>query len=121
MKIDIVRSVIAVIIAALIGWGLSLIPDASPYSLYTGLGGGLACALMLFLGIGCDYPDSRMGVNIKMLSMLFMAVAIVLNVVLSFFEFSTAAYCIPCGLLLVVYLLAFNGLYKAANATGSRE
>ena len=76
---------------------------------------------MLFLGIGCDYPDSRMGVNIKMLSMLFMAVAIVLNVVLSFFEFCTAAYCIPCGLLLLVYLLAFNGLYKAANATGSRE
>lgn len=113
MKINVFRAILMAVLAALVGYGCYEISDTDPRRIITAVAVGLVTFVTSSAASAVDYLDGRIGVSIKLVSGIFVAIGIVMNVIFAFFEYNIPLFVICNGVLLVLYLLIAQGLYKS--------
>lgn len=111
MKIDFVKSLIAIAVSALITYGLYSIGE-NENKLLLSTGSIIFLALTLTVAIGVNFKFPRTTSNIRVVSGIFFIIALASNIIFSFFNFSTPSYVIANGILLLIYILIVYSIYK---------
>lgn len=113
MKIDLVRTIVAICIGALLGWGFYAMAQDSMNGQPLGFAIGIETAL---LGIGLvdieyeEYP--RSGTMIRATCALGTLVLLVLNAIYAYTGVNTSFYILN-GIISLILLLTVNGIYKS--------
>lgn len=115
MKIDIVKTIIAIALSALIAYACYSISNYDSLRWIVTIGAFIAIGVPLFLALGATTSNPRGSVLLSVTSWVVALVMIGTNVVFAFCEFSTPAYIITNGIILLVYLLIYRSLYKQDN------
>jgi len=114
MKINPVFALIAFAISALAGYGFFTWNGGEPYQVLITIGGGLTIFLPL-AGLLALTSDGHGSVgNIRALSVVFLFVEIIVNIVFSIVDMRTpTAYIIVNGILVLVYILIGYAVIRA--------
>lgn len=115
MKINIVTSIIATAIAALLGYAVYSVAGDNQYAETAFAASGIAFAICLILGIGVSYEDTRKGISLRVLSILSVIIMAVSQFAFAYFGIHISSYICVNGIILLLYLLVFYGVYKAAQ------
>jgi hypothetical protein len=104
MKINFVQTLIAIAISLFIAYGLYSFNDSeNKILLSTGSFVFLATALVMSIGVSFNLP--RTTTNIRVVSGIFFAIALLSNLIFSFINFSVPSYVIINGILFSVFIL----------------
>lgn len=103
MKPNVFLSSIAITIACLSGYLLSSISDSADGITFA-IGGGLCSGLTLIPAIGIEYTRPRIGLNIRILSLLSFIVLLAINICFVAFDGSMKFYIISIGLAASIYV-----------------
>lgn len=113
MKVDIIRTVIAVLLGALIGWGYYAMTGDAVSQRPLGFVMGTEAALACFALFGISYEDrQRSGMMIRTACGTGLAILLVMNGIYAWTGVNTSFYVLN-GILALIVLLAVNGAYKA--------
>lgn len=112
MKINFVQTIIAIAVSLLIAYGLYSFHD-SENKILLSVGSFVFLAPTLVLTIGTSFEFSRTTTNIRVVSGIFFAVALISNLVFTFLNFSVPIYVITNGILLLVFILITYSINKA--------
>ncbi len=112
MKCDILKTIIAVALAALFAYACYSICDYESVRLLLTIGSFVAIGLPLVMALGFTSEDERGSVLLRVTSWVVSIIQIVSNIVFAFFEFSTPWYIILNGMILLIFALIYRGLYK---------
>lgn len=112
MKIDFVKTIIAVAIGCLIAYGLYTVCEYDNLRwLLTSIGGGILSLLLVF-SIGIKPKAERTAVMVSTLSIVLFFICGVVNFGFAFFNFSKPLFIIVNGIILLIYALIVQGMYK---------
>ncbi len=101
MKINIVLTLIAVLLGALIGYAFY----AAGASLMVTIGGGVLCTLFLAGGMGLSYERyPRTSMLLKITSICAFLLMLVLNIICGVLDAGTAPYVITNGLITLLFV-----------------
>ncbi len=112
MKINFVQTIIAIAVSLLIAYGLYCFHD-SENKILLSAGSFVVLAVTLIITIGASFELPRTTTNVKVVSGIFFAVALISNIVFTFVSFSVPLYVITNGILLLVYILIAYSINKA--------
>lgn len=112
MKCDILKTIIAVALAALCAYACYSICDYESVRLLLTIGSFVAIGTPLVMALGFTSEDERGSVLLRVTSWVVSIIQIVSNIVFAFFEFSTPWYIILNGVILLIFALIYRGLYK---------
>jgi len=114
MKLNIIPSIIALAASALFAYGIYSWCHYTDLNLLVSIMGGICIALTAGACLGVSLPNSRTSLNVKVLSGVFAAVFIIINVIFCCIEsFAAPAYIIINGILLLIWLLGAYFISKA--------
>lgn len=112
MKLNVVQTIIAIAISGLISYGLYSFHD-SENKIVLSLGSFVFLATTLVIAIGVNFEQPRTTTNIRVVSGIFFTIALISNLLFSFFTFSTPSYIITNGILLLIFVLTAYSINKA--------
>jgi len=112
MKINLVQTIIAIAVSALIAYGLYNFHDGENQILLS-VGSFVFLASTLVLTIGTSFQLPRTTTNVRVVSGIFFAVALISNLIFTFIAFSIPSYVITNGILLLVFILIAYSINKA--------
>lgn len=113
MKINLIPSLIALAISALIAYALYSFCKTEGHELLLAIIGGISMFLPLATCFGVRFPESRTSTNIAVIGGVFFGIMLVAGLVFAFVQFSTPALIIVDGLLLLIFLLCVYTVAKA--------
>lgn len=114
MKFNVINTVIAVILSALLSYLCFSISSYESVRTLITVGSFLTIGVSLVASLGVKVPDyPRTSVLLKTVSSIFAALIVCDNIVFSFFDFSVPFYVILTGILLVVFLLVYSSVFNA--------
>ena len=115
MKVNPIFLLISFAIAFLAGYGFFTANSGEIFQLLVTIGAGILIFITLSGIIAIQSAGGRGGVgNIRALSVVFLIISIIVNVIFSFITIVTpAAYIITNGILFLVYLLIGYSVYRA--------
>jgi len=112
MKINFVQTIIAIAVSLLIAYGLYSFHD-SENKILLSAGSFVFLAITLILTIGTSFELPRTTTNVRVISGIFFAVALISNLIFTFIAFSIPSYVITNGILLLVFILIAYSINKA--------
>ena len=112
MKVHPVNLLAAFVMSALITYGLSIM-DSNVIKVAMGIGSFVFFASTLGVSIGITFTSARTGVNVKVVSMVFFVIALIMNLAWAYFTFSQASYVITVGIAFLLYVVVANAIYRA--------
>ena len=112
MKIDTFRSIIAVVISALLSYAFYELCDYERVQLVITTGSFLTIGITSMFALAVSVEHQRSSVMLKALSSTTFFIEIAMNGIFAFFDFSIPAYIIINGLILVVFALIYNSIYR---------
>lgn len=112
MKINFVQTIIAIAVSALIAYGLYHYHN-NENQMLLGIGSFVFLSVTLALSIGVNFEQPRTTTNIRVVSGIFFAVALISNLIFNFLSFSKASYVITNGILILIYSLIAYSINKA--------
>lgn len=112
MKIDIVKSFFAVVISALLAFTCYEICSHANYKNFIATASFITIGITAVLTFGVSAKQERSSMMLKALSSTTFFIEIATNVIFALFKFSTPAYIIINGLILVVFALIYSSIYK---------
>ena len=104
MKINFVQTIIAIAVSLLIAYGFYSF-HSSENKILLSAGSFMFIATTLVLSIGTSFQLPRTTANIRLVSGIFFAVALISNLIFTFIAFSVPSYVITNGILLLVFIL----------------
>lgn len=104
MKINFVPTIIATAVSLLIAYGLYSFHD-SENKILLSAGSFVFLATTLVMSIGASFELQRTTTNIKVVSGIFFAIALIGNLIFTFVNFSVPSYVIINGILILVFIL----------------
>ena len=104
MKINFVQTIIAIAVSLLIAYGFYSFHD-SENKILLSAGSFVFLAITLILTIGTSFELPRTTTNVRVVSGIFFAVALISNLIFTFIAFSIPSYVITNGILLLVFIL----------------
>ncbi len=112
MKINLVKTVIAIAISLLIAFGFfSFYKGENKFLLSSG--SFIFLMLTLIMAVGIKFELSRTNTNLKVVSGIFFVIALISNIAFSFSKFSVPIYIIVNGILLLVFVFIAYSIFKA--------
>jgi hypothetical protein len=111
MKINPVQTIIAIAVGLLIAYGLHSFHNGENKMLLS-VGSLVFLAATLTLTIGANFVNSRTTTNIRVISGIFFAIALISNLVFTFINFSVPSYVITNGILLLAFILIVYSIDK---------
>lgn len=112
MKIDILKTVIALAISALIAYACHTFCKFEIVQWAITIGSFVTIGIPCVLSMGLSSAEERGAVMLKTLSSIMLTIEIVINLVFLFLDFSVPVYVIVNGLLMLVFLLVYNSMYR---------
>ncbi|MEX0598861.1 MAG: hypothetical protein WD512_20425, partial [Candidatus Paceibacterota bacterium] len=112
LKINFVQTIIAVALSGLIAYGLYNFHNGENKILLS-IGSFVFLSVTLALNIGVNFEQPRTTINIRVVSGIFFAVALISNLIFNFFNFSKAFYIITNGILFLIYILIVYSINRA--------
>jgi len=112
MKVNFVQTIIAIAVSLLIAYGLYSFHD-SENKILLSAGSFVFLAVTLILTIGTSFELPRTTTNVRVVSGIFFAIALISNLVFTFLNFSIPSYIIINGILLLVFILIAYSINKA--------
>ena len=112
MKINFVQTIIAIALSLLISYGLYSFHNSENKMLLS-VGSFVFLALTLIITIGASFELPRTTTNVKVVSGVFFAVALISNLIFTLIKFSVPSYLIINGILLLVFILIAYSINKA--------
>lgn len=112
MKIDILRTFIAVAIGALLGWGFSTLSHDENSALPLGIIVGTEIALLCVGMFGVSYDYARTGVMVRTTCAVGTVIVLILNSVFAYVGINTTFYVLN-GITALIILLVVNAVYKS--------
>lgn len=113
MKIDLIRTIVAICIGALIGWGFYAMAQDTTGSSSLGFVIGTETALLGFGLVGITYEEHpRSGTMIRATCALGTLVLLVLNAIYAYTGINTSFYILN-GIVSLILLLTVNSIYKS--------
>jgi hypothetical protein len=112
MKINFVQTIIAVAISILISYGLYCF-HVRENKMLLSTGSFIFLATTLWLTIAVSFEPPRTTTNIKIISGIFFAIALISNLIFTFINFSVPGYIIINGILLLVFILIAYSINEA--------
>lgn len=112
MKIDFIKTLIAIAVSLLIAYGLYSFHE-SENKILLSAGSFVFLAITLILTIGASFELPRTTTNVKVVSGIFFAIALISNLIFTFISFSVPSYVITNGILLLVFVLIAYSILKA--------
>ena len=112
MKIDLVRTIVAICIGALLGWGFYAMAQDSMNGQPLGFAIGIETALLGIGLVGIDEEYPRSGTMIRATCALGTLVLLVLNAIYAYTGVNTSFYILN-GIISLILLLTVNGIYKS--------
>lgn len=106
MKANIVLIIVSLVVGTLVAYAFYSLASAEDTKMLLTIGSGLCFCLTLSASIGIAFENKRAGVNIKVLSVVFFILLLISNLIFTFITFSTSAYIITNGLILVLWFLS---------------
>ena len=114
MKLNIVPSIIALAISALIAYGLYSWCRNADMQILLSIFGGVSMLLTFGSMLAISFKDSRTTVNVRVLSGVFAFLVILSNAIFCCISsFSTPLYVIINGLLLLTWFISAYGVARA--------
>lgn len=112
MKIDLVKSVIALGISALLAYACYEICNYEDLKWVIAIGSFITLGVPFMFALGVSSQHERSSVMLKALTGIILMVELVLNGIFVFFDFSIPLYVILNGLILLVFALVYNSIYR---------
>jgi len=112
MKLNVVKTIIAIAVSVLIAYGLYSFHDSENKVLLS-LGSFVFLGMTLVIAIGVNFEQPRTTTNIRVVSGIFFTIALISNLIFSSFTFSIPSYIITNGILLLIFVLTTYSLNKA--------
>lgn len=112
MKIDFIKTVIAIAVSSLIAYGFFAFNTSANKDLLT-FGSLIFLIITLMMTIGINFNLPRTTSLIRTVSALFFVIALLSNMIFSFVNFKAEMYVIVNGILLLIYVLATYSIAKA--------
>lgn len=112
MKLDVVKSLIAVAISALLAYACYEICDNEHAQRVITAGSFITIGAPMMLALGVSSQYERSSVMLKTLSCVFILLDVISNGVFLFFDFSIPVYIIVNGLILLMFFLIYNSIYR---------
>ena len=112
MKLDFVQTIIALALSLLIAYGLYSFHD-SENKLLLSAGSLVFFAATLILSIGSSFELTRTTTNIRIVSGIFFAIALISNLIFTFINFSITGYVIINGILFLLFILIAYSINRA--------
>lgn len=113
MKPNIILIIVSLVISALVAYTLYSLSSIEDTKNLLAIGSGLCFLLTLSATMGVSFENTRAGVNVKVLSIVFFIIFLISNLIFTFIIFSTSAYLITNGLLLVLWFLFAYSIAKS--------
>jgi hypothetical protein len=111
MKINYIKTIIAIFISLLIAYGFhSFYQTENKFIL--SIGSFLFLSITLIYITGISFVDTRTTTNVRAISTLFFAFAFLSNFVFSFFDFSIPIYIIVMGIAILIHALITYSIIK---------
>ena len=104
MKLNVVKTIIAIAVSVLIAYGLYSFHDSENKVLLS-LGSFVFLGMTLVIAIGVNFEQPRTTTNIRVVSGIFFTIALISNLIFSSFTFSIPSYIITNGILLLIFSL----------------
>ena len=111
MKINFVTTIIATAISLLISYGFYGFFEGDNKMIIS-VGTFVFLTITSVATIGVNFEKERSTTNIRVVSSIFFAIALISGLFYSFCNFSTAAFIIPNGLLLMIFILIVYSINK---------
>ena len=115
MKCNVFLTIIAILLAVLIGYGFYAANKTETYVLLLTVGSGLLSALTLVGSMGISTIGRTGGANIKVLSGIFFILFIISNLVFAFTAIKIAPYIIVNGMLGLIYATIVYKIIKTGE------
>ena len=115
MKVNAFLTIIAVLLGALLGYFAYSVAEDKPNDMLCGIGSGLCFIVALIPAMGLQYESGRLGVNIRLLSVLFLAVFLVSHFCFAGLGVKIPSYLIVNGVLLLIFLAVFYKMKGLKN------
>ena len=112
MKINFVQTIIAIAVSLLIAYGLYSFHD-SENKILLSAGSFVFLAVTLIISIGVNFELPRTTTNVKVVSGIFFAIALISNLIFTFISFTVPSYVITNGILLLVFILIAYSINRA--------
>ena len=112
MKLDVVKSIIAVAISALLAYACYEICNYEHVQWVIAAGAFVSIGIPMMLALGVSSHQERSSVMLKTLSWIFLLIEMVSNGVFVFFDFSIPVYIIVNGLILLTLMLIYHSIYR---------
>ena len=112
MKLDVVKSLIAVAISALLAYACYEICNYEHVRWIITAGTFVTIGTPMMLALGVSSQQERSSAMLKTLSWVFLLIEIVSNGVFVFLDFSIPVYIIINGLILLTFVLIYNSIYR---------
>jgi hypothetical protein len=104
MKINFVPTIISTAVSLLIAYGLYSFHESENKILLIA-GSFVFFATTLIMAIGASFEVARTTTNIRVVSGIFFAIALIGNLIFTFVNFSVPSYVIINGILILVFIL----------------
>lgn len=113
MKLDFIKTIIAIAVSCLIVYGFHLL-NTEDYTEVRIIGSLIFLIPTLTLAIGVRFDLPRTDALIKTISMIFFGLGIVCNIIFSLMSYKEPSYyIIVCGIFFLIYILITYSVSKA--------
>lgn len=112
MKIDFVKSFIAIAISALLAYACYEICDYGQVKWVITAGSFVTLGVPIMLVFGVSFKEERSSAMLKTLSCVFLLIEMISNGVYVFIDFSIPVYVIFNGLILLTFMLIYISIYR---------
>lgn len=112
MKVDIVKLIIALAISALLAYACYEICKFEHVQWLITCGAFITIGIPASLALGISAKEERGSVMLKALAWIVLLIEIVANFIFVFFDFSVPVYVITNGLVLLIFILIYNAMYR---------
>ena len=112
MKIDAIRTLIAVAISVLLAYACYEICDYERVRWAITIGAFLTIVIPSILSMGVATKESRTSLMLAILSWVGLILEIAVNFTFVFFDFSIPSYVIVNGIIICLYALTYSSMYR---------
>ena len=112
MKLDFVKTIIAIALSALIGWGIFELCDPSPDAGLLAIISGIFLALAGIGCIGIQFENKRSGAVIQITCGVFFFITLIINLLFAIKGFGPARAIIVNMVVFLITLLVTYSIYK---------
>ena len=112
MKINYLNAIIAIGISSLITFGLYNV-DSNVMKGPIGIGSFVLFSATLMQMIGVSFSRPKGGVSLSVVSVVFFVIALISNLLFSFFGSTIVSYIVVNGLIFFIFILISQSIYRA--------